>query len=159
MNRIALATAAAAAAAAAAAITLLSTPALAQADLTPEQIVRRHIGSGGNLDAIMADYADDAVVFQQGRAVQGKAAIRELFSRMFPPRPAAPAAAAPAANAAPTPPRPAGPPPRIWQEGDVGFMVAQFGGGQVTEQYLVRHGKIVLQAIYTGAPPAPPSAN
>ncbi|MGC1269610.1 MAG: nuclear transport factor 2 family protein [Croceibacterium sp.] len=133
---------------------LFATPAAAET-LTPEQVIRRHIGSGGNLDAIMADYADDAVVFQQGRAIQGKAAIRELFQRMLPPRPSATnTAPSPAPAPAPAAPaRPAAPPPRIWQEGEVGFMVAQFGPNQVTEQYLVRQGKIVLQAIYTGAPP------
>lgn len=128
---------------------LIAAPAAAET-LTPEQVIRRHIGSGGNLDAILADYADDAVVFQQGRAIQGKPAIRELFQRMFPPRPAAVTTAPASAPAAPA--RPAAPSPRIWQEGEVGFMVAQFGPNQVTEQYLVRQGKIVLQAIYTGAP-------
>lgn len=127
---------------------LIASPAAADT-LTPEQVIHRHITSGGNIDAIMADYADDAVVFQQGRAVQGKPAIREMFSRMFPPRPASSSAAA-----ADAPKPPAGPPPRIWQEGEVGFMVAQFGPSQVTEQYLVRNGKILLQAIYAGAPPA-----
>lgn len=121
-------------------------PALAQ-HFTPAQIVERHVNSGGNIDKIMEDYADDAVVFQQGRAIQGKAAIRVLFERMFPPR------------AAGAPPRPAAAnpnPPRIWEEGDVGFMVGQLGPVMLTEQYLVRDGKIVLQAIFMGSPP--PSA-
>ena len=51
--------------------------------LTPTEIVQRHTASGGNVDAIMADYAEDAVVLQNGRAVQGKAEIRKLFEGMF----------------------------------------------------------------------------
>ena len=125
------------------ATTAFAAPALAQ-DLSPAEIVRRHVSSGGDLDTIMQDYAEDAVVFQQGRAVQGKPAIRALFAKMFPPRPAG------------SPPRPATPnpnPPRIWEEGEVGFMTGQMGPVSLTEQYLVRNGKIVLQAIYTAAPP------
>lgn len=131
----------------AATATAVAAPALAQ-ELSPAQIVQRHISSGGNIDAIMQDYADDAVVFQQGRAVQGKPAIRALFERMFPPRPA---------GAAPRPATPSANPPRIWEEGEVGFMVGQMGPMTLTEQYLVRDGKIVLQAIYTGSPPPTPA--
>ena len=67
---------------------------------SPAEIVQRHVGSGGNIDAIMADYADDAVVLQNGRAIQGKAAIRQLFETMFGGRRAGP------------PPAPASAPPR-----------------------------------------------
>jgi hypothetical protein len=66
------------------------TAGVAHAD-TPSDFVKRHTSSGGNVDAIMADYADDAVVLQNGRAVQGKAEIRKLVAAMFAPR--APAAA------------------------------------------------------------------
>lgn len=127
----------------------IASPALAQ-ELSPGQIVQRHVSSGGDLDTIMQDYADDAVVFQQGRAVQGKPAIRALFAKLFPPRPAG-------ATPRPSPPNPN--PPRIWEEGEVGFMVGQMGPMTLTEQYLVRHGKIVLQGIYMGPPPPPPAAS
>lgn len=125
---------------------VFAAPASAE-QFTLAQIVQRHVSSGGDVDRIMEDYADDAVVFQQGRAVQGKAAIRTLFERMFPPRPAG--------SGAPRPATPNPNPPRIWEEGDVGFMVGQLGPMTLTEQYLVRDGKIVLQAIWMGPPPAP----
>ncbi len=124
------------------------------ADLSPTDIVRRHTSAGGNLDAIMADYADDAVVLQSGRAIQGKPAIRELFARMFPPRPA---------GAAPATPPPAGAAPpsggmnvsRVWEEGNVGFMTWSRGPMNATEEFLVRNGKIQVQVIFMAAAPPP----
>lgn len=124
------------------------------ADLTPTEIVNRHISSGGNVDAIMADYADDAVVLQQGRAFQGKAAIRGLFENMFK-RPAGP----PPSGAAPS-----GPPKmnvtKIWEEGDVGFMTWEMGPMKATEEFIVRDGKIQVQTIFMSGPAAggPPPA-
>lgn len=129
------------------------------ADLTPTQIVERHTASGGNVDKIMADYADDAVVFQQGQAIEGKAAIRALFARMFGPRP--PAAAPPAQGAAP--PRaaqPTGPMKvtRVWEEGHVGFMTWEAGPVKGTDEFLVKNGKIAVQVVYTSGGPATPPA-
>jgi hypothetical protein len=124
------------------------------ADLSPTDIVKRHTSAGGNLDAIMADYADDAVVLQSGRAIQGKPAIRELFARMFPPRPAGAAPAVPpAAGAAP----PAGGMnvSRVWEEGNVGFMTWSRGPMNATEEFIVRNGKIQVQVIFMAAAPAP----
>lgn len=124
------------------------------ADLTPTEIVNRHISSGGNVDAIMADYADDAVVLQQGRAFQGKAAIRGLFENMFK-RPAGP----PPSGSAPS-----GPPKmnvtKIWEEGDVGFMTWEMGPMKATEEFIVRDGKIQVQTIFMSGPAAggPPPA-
>lgn len=131
----------------------LSVPAHAE-ELTPAEIVKRHTAAGGDLDKIMQDYAEDAVVFQQGRAIQGKPAIRELFAHMFPPKPKGDAP----------------PPPssgqgnggggmhvtKVWEEGNVGFMTWEAGPMKATEQFLVHDGKIVLQAIFFGGPPAPP---
>ena len=129
------------------------------ADLTPSEIVKRHTSAGGNLDAIMADYADDAIVLQSGRAIQGKPAIRELFARMFPPRPAG------AAPAAPPPPGGAAPPPsggmnvtRVWEEGDVGFMTWSRGPMNATEEFIIRNGKIAVQVIFMSPAGPPPTA-
>lgn len=118
------------------------------AELTPTEIVNRHIGAKGDIDAIMADYADDAVVLQAGRAVRGKPAIRILFERMFPKRPAG---AAPAAAPAGTPPagvRPAMTVTRIWEEGNVGFLTWEMGPTHTTEEFIVRDGKIQVQALF-----------
>jgi hypothetical protein len=123
------------------------------AELSPTDIVNRHVSSGGNIDAIMADYADDAVVLQAGKAYQGKAAIRPLFERMFAGRPAAPA---PAAGAPAPAARPAGggmKVTRVWQEGNVGLMTWQAGPMNATEEFLVHDGKIQVQAIFMSRAP------
>jgi hypothetical protein len=130
---------------------------------TPTEIVQRHTASGGNVDAIMADYADDAVVLQNGRAVQGKAEIRKLFEAMFGRR--APAGGAGAPPPAPST-RPAGAPPagggmkvtRVWEEGNVGFMTWEMGPMRTTEEFIInKDGKIAVQAIFmTGGAPAGP---
>ena len=125
------------------------------ADLTPTEIVNRHVHSGGNLDAIMADYADDAVVLQQGHAYQGKDQIRPLFARMFGGG-ARPTAAAPAAPPAGAPPRPTMNVTKVWEEGHVGFVTWEMGPVHATEEFIVRDGKIAVQVIFMSAPPAPP---
>lgn len=147
----------------AAAIAVLAAAA-AHAD-TPSDFVKRHTSSGGNVDAIVADYADDAVVLQNGRAVQGKAEIRKLFAGMF--------GGGRAPGAAPG----AGGPPgggagggmkvtRVWEEGNVGFMTWEAGPMHVTEEFIIRNNKIAVQAIFMaggggaapgGAQPARPA--
>ena len=136
-----------------AACTVLGTaPALAAAS-TPKEIVERHTASGGDLDKLMADYADDSVVLQEGRAVQGKPAIRALFERMFP-KPA------PGAPAAPSAPKAGGAGgmkvTKVWEDGDVGFMTWERGPMKATEEFLVRDGKIEVQTIFMSPMPPPP---
>lgn len=125
---------------------------------TPAEIVQRHVSSGGNIDAIMADYADDAVVLQNGRAIQGKPAIRQLFENMFGGcRAAPPAAKAPGPEGAA--PKAAGPKmtvDKVWQEGNVGFVNWHMGPMHATEEFVTKDGKIEVQAIFmTGGPAAP----
>jgi hypothetical protein len=126
----------------------------ARAAPSPIDIVHRHVSSGGNIDAIMADYADDAVVLQAGKAYQGKAEIRPLFEKMFAGRPAAPASGTPPAT------RPAGGMRvnKVWQEGDVGLMTWSAGPMNATEEFLVKDGKIKVQAIFMSRAPAPAPA-
>lgn len=140
--------------AAAALAALMMSGAAQAATLTPTEIVNRHIGAKGDIDVIMADYADDAVVLQSGKAFQGKAAIRPLFERMFPKKPAG--APAPAPNAAP----PAGggmKVTRIWEEGNVGFITWEMGPMKATEEFVVKDGKIVTQVIFMSGGPAAPA--
>ena len=124
------------------------------ADLSPSEIVQRHVASGGNLDAMIDDYADDAVVMQQGRVLQGKAAIRAFYANMF--------GARPGGAGAPPPGAPAGGPPKmtvdkVWEEGDVGFVSWHMGPVKATEEFLVRDGKIQVQSVFMqGPPPGPP---
>ena len=136
----------AALAAALAAATVAAAAAHAQpAPLSPTDIVGRHIAAGnaGDLDAMAGDYADDAVVLQPGQAVQGKAAIRAMFAGIF----------------GPGAPKMTITPPKVWQEGEVGFVTWTANGGAIRGQdsFLVKNGKIEAQAVFIGAPPAPPA--
>ncbi len=128
--------------------------------LTPTEIVQRHTASGGNVDAIMADYAEDAVVLQNGRAVQGKAEIRKLFEGMFGRRgPSGGAGAAPAGGGAGGPPAGGGMKvTRVWEEGNVGFMTWEMGPVKATEEFIVKDGKIAVQAIFMSGAGAPAAA-
>lgn len=140
----------------AAAVALVAVAGAAQAQgSSPAEIVQRHVSSGGNLEAMLADYADDAVVLQNGRALQGKAAIRQFYEGMSGGRRAGPP---PAPGAAPPP---GGPPKmtvdKVWQEGNVGFVNWHMGPTKATEEFVTRDGKIEVQAVFmAGGPPAPP---
>jgi hypothetical protein len=128
---------------------------------TPSDFVKRHTASGGNVDALMADYADDAVVLQSGRAVQGKAEIRKLFAGMFGGG-RAPGAGGPPPGAAPGAPPAGGPPAgggmgggmggmkvtKVWEEGNVGFMTWEMGPMHMTEEFIIKNNKIAVQAIF-----------
>jgi ketosteroid isomerase-like protein len=123
---------------------LAAAPALAQAaDFTPEQIIQRHVDAGNRADAaaMAADYAEDAVMLQPGQAVEGRAAIQAAFARIFSPT------AAQKLTITPT---------RIWSQGDVGFVTWEANGGAIkgTDSFLVRGGKILVQAVFIGAMPA-----
>jgi ketosteroid isomerase-like protein len=138
----------------AAALLLASGTAYAQGS-SPAEIVQRHVSSGGNIDAIMADYADDAVVLQNGRAIEGKPAIRKLFQNMFGGKRAAPTAQTPSSPPAEAPPKMTV--DKVWQEGDVGFVNWHMGPMHATEEFVTKDGKIAVQAIFmTGGPAAAP---
>jgi len=132
--------------AAAAALALLAAaPALAK-DFTPAEIIQRHMAFGAKNDAkgMAGDYADDAVIIQGTRAVQGKAAILESFTKMLGPTPGGPAKL----DIRPV---------KIISDGDVGMVFWQMPSGPHGEDsFLVRHGKILVQAVFPGAMPAAP---
>lgn len=112
----------------------------------PTDIVNRHMAAAGkgDVNALLADYADDAVVLQAGQAAQGKAAIRGVFERLFPARaPGAPATGALAGMKI----------NRVWEEGNVGLVSWQAGTLTGTDEFLIRDGKIAVQAVFLGAPP------
>jgi hypothetical protein len=45
---------------------------------------------------------------------------------------------------------------KVWQEGSVGFVNWHMGATRATEEFLVKDGKIEVQAIFmAGGPPAP----
>ena len=115
------------------------------ATLTPAEIVARHNAAvaKSDVDAMMADYADGAIVLQEGKTVQGKPAIRALFERMFP----KPVAGAPATGAA------AMTVTRKWSDGDVGFYTWEMGAVHGTDEFVVRNGKIEIQSVFIAAAP------
>jgi hypothetical protein len=141
-----------------AAVVLVSASGALAAGSTPADIVHRHVSSGGNIDAIMADYANDAVVLQNGRAIEGKAAIRKLFENMFGGRRAGPPAAKGPGPESAAPPAGAASKmtvDKVWQEGNVGFVNWHMGPMHATEEFVTRNGKIEVQAIFmTGGPSA-----
>ena len=110
---------------------------------SPLDIVNHHVTAVAKSDvaAMMADYADDAVVLEAGQAMQGKAAIHALYERLFPKQPAGAAPSGVAAMKV----------KRIWQEGDVGFVNWQMGTTNGTDEFLIRDGKIAVQAVFMGA--------
>ena len=125
---------------------LAAVPALAQ-DFTPEQIIQRHIQYGAANDArgMASDYADDGVILSAGRAVRGKAAILAYFTQLLGPAPSSPAKM----DIRPV---------QISSDGDVGIVFWQVPNGPHGEDsFLVRHGKIVVQAVFLGATPAAPA--
>lgn len=53
--------------------------------MSTADVLDRHLScfAAGNLDGIMADYREDAVLFLPGRVLRGLAAIRAHFVTMF----------------------------------------------------------------------------
>ncbi len=130
----------------AAAALLAAAPAFA-ADFTPEQIIHRHVEAAnrGDAAAMAADYAEDAEILESGRAIHGRAAIREAFEGIFGAR------AKTRMTVTPT---------RIWSDGDTGFITWEANDGAVKggDTYLVRGGKIRAQAVFFGGRPSGPPA-
>ena len=121
---------------------LAGTPALAR-DFTPEQIIQRHMafGAKGDVAGMAGDYAEDGVILSAGTVVRGKAAIHASIARLLGPK------------AAKMDIRPV----KITHEGDVGIVFWQVPNGPHGEDaFLVRHGKILVQAVFMGATPAAP---
>ncbi len=119
------------------AVAALLAPAIVQAaDLTPVDFVNRHLAAAGkgDVDAIVADYADNAVLLTAGKATQGKAAIRANFAAMLGP-------GAPKTNLKPI---------KIWSAGDVGFVSWEAGPVKGADSFLIHDGKIVAQAVFIG---------
>jgi len=132
------------AAALAGAALLAALPATA-ADYTPEQIIHRHMAFGARNDVagMAGDYADDAVIMTAGQVVRGKAAIRASISRLLGPK------------AAKLDIHPV----KITSQGDIGLVFWTVPNGPHGEDaFLVRHGKILVQAVFMGATPAAPAA-
>jgi ketosteroid isomerase-like protein len=130
----------------AAAILLTSGPALAK-PLSPAEVVKRHeaFGAKGDYKSMAGDYAENAVVLQPGTVVSGRKAIADLLNGLLGPKAKTPLKIDVV---------------QIWQKGDVGFVTWTTNGGKVkgTDSFLVRGGKIQVQAVWVGQlPPGPPA--
>jgi len=126
--------------AALAAVLATAAAAHAQPAPSPADVVNHHMAAAGkaDVDALIGDYADDAVVLQAGQATQGKAAIRTMFVGLF--------GGEQKLTITPT---------KVWQAGDVGFVSWTANGGALAGQdsFLVKNGKIEVQAVWIGGPP------
>ncbi len=128
------------------AVILAGAPAMAQ-DYTPEQIIQRHMDFGARNDAaaMAADYADDGVILQAGRVIRGKPAILAYFTQLLGPAPASPAKM----DIRPV---------KISSDGDVGVVFwAMPSGPHGEDSFLVRHGRIQVQAVFLNASPEAPA--
>ncbi len=139
---------------------------------TPEQIVAHHFASfaAADLDAVMSDYADDAVVISAAGVAHGKAAIRAQFAPLLRPAPAGQSTAGQGASNAPAGAQRQRGPDIIEKHftADVAWLIWVQNAGKSNEvrgveTYLVRGGKIRLETVGTVnvhppvAIPVPPS--
>ena len=135
---------------AAAAVFALAGAASAQT-LQPTDFVHRHMDAAakGDVDAIVADYADDAVTITANGVTVGKAAIRASFARMFP-----------AGGRATAGPMAGMKVDKVWQEGNVGLVSWEAGPVKGTDAFVIKDGKIQSQSVFLSGPPAgaPPAA-
>jgi ketosteroid isomerase-like protein len=129
-------------AAASLAALLAAVPAMA-ATPTPVEVVNHHMDAAAKNDvaAVMSDYADDAAVLNGASATQGKAAIGAMFKTLLVPN--GPVSGIKAV--------------KVWSQGDVGFVSWEAGARKGTDSFLVKNGKIEVQAVFIGA--APPAGS
>jgi ketosteroid isomerase-like protein len=104
--------------------------------LTTEQVIARHDEAfkKGDVDAIMADYAADAIMIGPVGVLKGLAAIRESFTRVLTLR---------------SPGRPELRTDKLVIEGEVAYMTWSLSPAvpMGTDTFIVRNGKIVVQTV------------
>ena len=116
--------------------------------VTTEEVYRAHVASftSGNLDALMADYADDAVIHTQNGVVRGASDIRDLFTGLLQIIPPGTELIIDTESI----------------ENDVVFVVWHVDDGPiplpfVTDTHIIRDGKIAVQTVAVHlAPPGAP---
>ena len=131
------------------ALVAIAATAFAQAELSPVDIVNRHIAfaNKGDVDGMVGDYAEDGMTITAGKVTAGKPALHAMFAGMI--------GGGAAKPGAPAPPKPVIKNLKIWADGDVGFVAWEMGSGtpqavKGTDAFLVRHGKIVVQTVFIG---------
>jgi len=119
------------------------------AERTSQQVVQHHLDAftHHDLEAVLSDYADDAIFIAPKSTVQGKAALRKMFESFFSGAGNS-KTPAPVFNAT------------VTADGDVGYEhwvsdPGQPGSMQGTDAFVVRHGKILFHTV-VGVGPATP---
>jgi uncharacterized protein (TIGR02246 family) len=120
---------------------------------TPERVVEHHWAafSSHDLEAVLSDYADDAIFIAPNQAVQGKDALRKMFASFF--------------GTGPAGARPTAEPPaydvKITADGEVGYEhwisnPGKPGSLEGTDAFVVRHGKILFHTVVALHPAGTP---
>ncbi|HXX21009.1 MAG TPA: nuclear transport factor 2 family protein [Candidatus Acidoferrum sp.] len=107
---------------------------------TPEQVVQHHweAFTHRDVEAVLSDYADDAIFIAANQTVQGKAALRQMFTKYL--------AGGSSAQASPSFEV------KITADGDVGYEhwvsnAGKPGALEGTDAFVVRHGKILFHTV------------
>lgn len=107
---------------------------------TPDQVVKHHweAFSHHDIEAVLSDYADDAIFIAANQTVQGKAALREMFTKYL--AGGAGTQASPSFDV------------KITADGDVGYEhwvsnAGKPGALEGTDAFVVRHGKILFHTV------------
>ena len=115
---------------------------------SPEQIVAHHMAAAakGDVDAIVADYADNAYVITPGGKTQGKAELRKMFVGIF---------GGPPGSRAPLDIQ------QQYYTKEIGYIAWVQNAGKPEElrgsdTFVVRKGKIVAQTVALVPMHAPP---
>jgi ketosteroid isomerase-like protein len=121
----------------------------AAAERTPAQVVAHHLDAftHHDLEAVLSDYADDAIFIAPKSTVQGKPALRKMFASFF---------SGSSDSKSPAPAFEA----KVTADGDVGYEhwvsnPGQPGSMEGTDAFVVRHGKILFHAVVSVGPASP----
>jgi ketosteroid isomerase-like protein len=115
---------------------------------TPAQVVTHHLDAftRHDVDAVLSDYADDAIFIAPKQTVQGKVALRKMFESFF----------ANGDGKAPAPVFEA----KVTADGDVGYEhwvmnPGKPGSMEGTDAFVVRRGKILFHTVVSVGPASP----
>jgi len=107
---------------------------------TPQQVVEHHWDafSHHDLEAVLSDYSDDAIFIAANQTVQGKAALRQMFSKYF--SGGVSVQAPPSFDV------------KITSDGEVGYEhwisnAGKPGALEGTDAFVVRRGKILFHTV------------
>jgi ketosteroid isomerase-like protein len=112
---------------------------------TAQQVVEHHLDAftHHDVEAVLSDYADDAIFIAPKQTVQGKPALRHMFESFL-------------ANGSGKTPAPVFE-AKVTSDGDVGYEhwvmnPGQPGSMEGTDAFVVRHGKILFHTVVSVGP-------